>query len=140
MAGTPSPTTVSTSLQRIATLAREAPQLAFTTLAHHIDIGFLREAYRRTRKDGAVGVDGQTAQAYAEDLERNLESLLHRFKSGAYQAPPVRRVYIPKDDGRSTRPLGIPMAYAYCISLPRRLGIAVAASTSMNSILPAHAV
>jgi RNA-directed DNA polymerase len=108
MAGTPSPTTVSTSLQRIATLAREAPQLAFTTLAHHIDIGFLREAYRRTRKDGAVGVDGQTAQAYAEDLERNLESLLHRFKSGAYQAPPVRRVYIPKDDGRSTRPLGIP--------------------------------
>jgi RNA-directed DNA polymerase len=108
MAGTPSPTTVSTSLQRIATLAQEAPQLAFTTLAHHIDMAFLREAYRRTRKDGAVGVDGQTAQAYAEDLESNLESLLHRFKSGTYQAPPVRRVYIPKDDGRSTRPLGIP--------------------------------
>ncbi len=82
MAGTPSPTTVSTSLQRIATLAQEAPQLAFTTLAHHIDMAFLREAYRRTRKDGAVGVDGQTAQAYAEDLESNLESLLHRFKSG----------------------------------------------------------
>jgi hypothetical protein len=81
-----------------------------------------------------VGVDGQTAQADAEDLERNLESLLHRFKSGAYQAPPVRRVYIPKDDGRCTRPLGIPMAYAYCISLPRRLGIAVAAPTSANSL------
>ena len=108
MAGTPSPTTVSTSLQRIATLAREAPELAFTTLAHHIDLAFLKEAYRRTRKDGAVGVDGQTAQAYAEDLEKNLESLLHRFKSGAYFAPPVPRVYIPKDDGRSTRPLGIP--------------------------------
>jgi hypothetical protein len=140
MAGTPSPTTVSTKLQRIATLAREAPELAFTTLAHHIDMAFLKEAYRHTRKDGAVGVDGQTAQAYAEDLESNLESLLHRFKSGTYHAPPVRRVYIPKDDGRSTRPLGIPMAYAYCISLQRRLGIAIAASTSMNSILPAHAV
>jgi retron-type reverse transcriptase len=103
-------------------------------------MGFLKEAYRHTRKDGAVGVDGQTAQAYAEDLESNLESLLHRFKSGTYHASPVRRVYIPKDDGRSTRPLGIPMAYAYCISLQIRLGIAIAASTSMNSILPAHAV
>jgi hypothetical protein len=82
MAGTPSPTTVSTTLQRIATLAREAPELAFTTLAHHLEMGFLKEAYRHTRKDGAVGVDGQTAQAYAEDLESNLESLLHRFKSG----------------------------------------------------------
>ncbi len=108
MAGTPSPTTVSTKLQRIATLAREAPELAFTTLAHHIDLAFFKEAYRRTRKDGAVGVDGQTAQAYAEDLESHLDSLLYRFKSGTYQAPPVRRVYIPKDDGRSTRPLGIP--------------------------------
>jgi hypothetical protein len=80
-----------------------------------------------------VGVDGQTAQAYAEDVERNLASLLHRFKSGAYQAPPVRRVYIPKDDGRSTRPIGIPMLYAYCISLQRRLGIAVAALNPTNS-------
>jgi group II intron reverse transcriptase/maturase len=108
MAGTSSPTTVSTSLQRIATLAQEAPQRVLTTLAHHIDVPFLKEAYRRTRKDGAVGVDGQTAQTYAKDLERNLESLLERFKSGVYAAPPVRRVYIPKDDGRSSRPLGIP--------------------------------
>jgi len=108
MAGTSSPTTVSTALQRIATLAQEAPQRVVTTLAHHIDVPFLMEAYRRTRKDGAVGVDGQTAQMYATALERNLESLLERFKSGAYAAPPVRRVYIPKDDGHSSRPLGIP--------------------------------
>ena len=133
MTGTPSPTTVSTKLQRIATLAREAPELAFTTLAHHIDLAFLKEAYRRTRKDGAVGVDGQTAQAYAEDLESNLESLLHRFKSGTYHASPVRRVYIPKDDGRSTRPLGIPMAHAYCISLLGVLGIAIAAPIWVDS-------
>jgi len=84
MAGTLSPTTVSTRLQRIATLASEDPERVLTTLAHHIDVAFLREAYRRTRKDGAVGVDGQMAQSYAEDLESNLESLLHRFKSGAY--------------------------------------------------------
>ena len=108
MAGTLSPTTVSTKLQRIATLASEDPERALTTLAHHIDVPFLREAYRRTRKDGAVGVDGQTAQVYAEDLEVNLASLLHRFKSGTYYAPPVRRVYIPKDNGKASRPLGIP--------------------------------
>ena len=108
MAGTLSPTTVSTRLQRIATLASEDPERVLTTLAHHIDVAFLREAYRRTRKDGAVGVDGQMAQSYAEDLESNLESLLHRFKSGAYYAPPVRRVYIPKDNGKACRPIGIP--------------------------------
>ena len=108
MAGTLSPTTVSTRLQRIATLASEDPERVLTTLAHHIDVAFLREAYRRTRKDGAVGVDGQMAQSYAEDLESNLESLLHRFKSGAYYAPPVRRVYIPKDNGKAFRPIGIP--------------------------------
>jgi len=51
----------------------------------------LREAYRRTRKDGAPGVDGQTAAGYEENLEENLQSLLDRFKSGRYQAPPVRR-------------------------------------------------
>jgi len=60
-AGRSSPTTVSTKLQKIAILAKEAPQRVLTTLAHHIDVDFLREAYRRTRKDGAVGVDGQTA-------------------------------------------------------------------------------
>ena len=106
--GTPSPSDVSTKLQRIAELARQAPQAALTTLSHHIDIEFLHEAYRRTRKDGAVGVDGQTAEEYAADLEANLRSLLDRFKSGTYQAPPVRRVHIPKGSGRGTRPIGIP--------------------------------
>jgi len=106
--GTPSPDTVSTKLQRIAELARQAPKMALTTLSHHIDIEFLREAHRRTRKDGAVGVDGQTADEYATDLEANLQSLLNRFKSGTYRAPPVLRVHIPKGSGRGTRPIGIP--------------------------------
>ncbi|PZS11547.1 MAG: group II intron reverse transcriptase/maturase, partial [Solirubrobacterales bacterium] len=108
MAETPSSMTVSTKLERIAKLAREAPQAALTTLAHHIDIDWLREAYRRTRKDGATGVDGQTAVEYAAHLEGNLRSLLDRAKSGTYVAPPVRRVEIPKGDGSQTRPIGIP--------------------------------
>jgi hypothetical protein len=61
MAETSSSTTVSTKLEQIAKLAREMPQVALTTLAHHIDIDWLCEAYRRTRKDGATGVDRQTA-------------------------------------------------------------------------------
>ena len=101
-------TTVCTRLERIAKLARQAPGMAFTTLAQHIDMDWLKEAYRRTRKDGAVGVDGQTAKEYAANLEENLQSLLERANSGTYRAPPVRRVQIPKGDGSQTRPIGIP--------------------------------
>jgi retron-type reverse transcriptase len=105
---TPSSPTISTKLERIAKLATDAPGMAFQTLAHHIDIDWLHEAYRRTRKDGAPGVDGQSAQEYATKLEGNLRSLLDRAKSGTYRAPPVRRVHIPKGSGSETRPLGIP--------------------------------
>jgi RNA-directed DNA polymerase len=106
-AGTSGLETVYTKQQRIAKLAREAPQMVLTTLAHHIDEDWLKEAYRRTRKDGATGVDGQTARDYAEHLEDNLRCLLERAKSGTYYAPPVKRVHIPKGDGQ-TRPIGIP--------------------------------
>ena len=99
---------VSTKLERVAKLAREAPDMAFRNLAHLIDIDWLREAYRRTRKGGARGVDGQSAQEYQANLEDNLQSLLERAKSGTYRAPPVRRVHIPKGSGSETRPLGIP--------------------------------
>lgn len=108
MAETPSSGTVSTRQQRIAQLAKQAPQMAFTTLNHYIDLEWLKEAYRRTRKDGAVGVDGQTARGYEANLEANLQSLLNRAKSGTYRAPPVRRVHIPKGTGKETRPIGIP--------------------------------
>ena len=108
MTETSGSTPISTKLERIAKLAREAPGMALTTLAHHIDIDWLKEAYRRTRKDGATGVDGQTAEEYAVNLEGNLRELLERAKSGAYRAPPVRRVHIPKGDGSQTRPIGIP--------------------------------
>jgi RNA-directed DNA polymerase len=108
MAGTPSPSTISTKQQRIATLAREAPEMAFTSLSHYIDIEWLQGAYRLTRKNGAPGIDGQTAEEYAAKLEENLQSLLNRAKSGTYRAPPVRRAHIPKGSGSETRPIGIP--------------------------------
>ena len=82
--------------------------MGLTSLNQHLDLAWLREAYRRTRKDGAVGVDGQTAADYEKDLEGNLRSLLERAKSGTYRAPPVRRVHIPKGTGGETRPIGIP--------------------------------
>ena len=108
MKGTASPEHISTRLRQIAELARSKPALVFTGLNHHIDMELLEEAYRRTRKDGAVGVDGQTADAYAENLESNLQGLIERVHQGRYHAPPVRRVHIPKGDGSKTRPIGIP--------------------------------
>jgi RNA-directed DNA polymerase len=109
MTGTPRPETVYTKRRRIAKLAEDCPDLSFTNLAHHIDIAWLHEAYVLTRKDGAVGVDGQTADEYEVNLEANLQHLLDRAKSGTYVAPPVRRVHIPKAGSpHETRPLGIP--------------------------------
>ena len=104
----PSSISVSTKLKRIAELAKQMPGVALTSLSHHIDIEWLREAHKRTRKGGAQGVDGQTAAEYAENLEENLQSLLDRAKSGTYRAPPVRRVQIPKADGKQMRAIGIP--------------------------------
>lgn len=106
--GRPSPEAVSTKQQRIAMLAKKMPGVALTSLAHHIDIEWMKEAFRRTRKDGAVGIDGQTAKDYERALESNLGQLLDRAKAGTYRAPPVKRVHIPKGDGKSTRPIGIP--------------------------------
>jgi group II intron reverse transcriptase/maturase len=105
--GTPNSEDVSTQLTRIAELARQMPGVALKTLAHHIDVRLLREAYRQVRKDGAPGIDGVTAAEYEVKLEERLSDLLNRFKSGTYYAPPVKRSYIPKADG-GQRGLGIP--------------------------------
>jgi len=98
---------VYTKQQRIAELGRRMADVDFTSLAYYIDLEWMYEAYRRTRKDGSAGVDDVTAEEYEKDLDGNLRSLLERFKSGRYVAPPVKRVYIPKGDGR-VRPIGIP--------------------------------
>jgi group II intron reverse transcriptase/maturase len=103
------PQGVSPKQQRIAQLASQSPQMGFTSLAYQMDLDWLSEAYRRTRKDGAAGVDGQTSADYERDLEGNLRGLLERAKSGRYVAPPVRRVHIPKAGSpEQTRPIGIP--------------------------------
>jgi group II intron reverse transcriptase/maturase len=99
--------TLSTKRQWIAELARSQRGTAIYLLHNLLDLDWMREAYRLTRKDGAPGIDGVTAEDYAANLEANLLDLLGRLKSGRYQAPPVRRTYIPKADG-TQRPLGIP--------------------------------
>jgi RNA-directed DNA polymerase len=108
MAGAQKPDGVSTKQQRIAELAKQSPEMGFTSLNHYLDLEWMLEAYNRTRKDGAPGVDGQTESDYGLTLWDNLESLLGRAKAGTYFAPPVRRVHIPKGTGKETRPLGIP--------------------------------
>ncbi len=99
---------MSTKLQKIAQLASYQPKLTLTTLAHHIDVDWLGEAFRRTRKTAAAGIDGKTAATYARNLDENLSNLLQCLKAGRYRAPAVRRTYIDKDGGKQKRPLGIP--------------------------------
>jgi len=91
---------ISTRQRKLAELARIEPKLELTTIAHHIDVVWLEEAWRRTRKDGAAGVDGVTAAQYEAELAENLTSLLERFKTGRYRAPAVRRVHLPKPGTR----------------------------------------
>ena len=81
--------------------------MQFTTLAHLIDEEFLREAFGHIKKKAAAGVDGVTAKEYAEALDANIADLYQRMRSGCYKAPPVRRVWLEKDDGKQ-RPIGIP--------------------------------
>ena len=98
---------VPSARDRIRQAAKTDKGRRFTTLLHHVyDIETLREAYFGLKRNAAPGVDGETWQAYGEQLESNLEDLSARLRRGAYRAKPVRRVYIPKPDGRQ-RPLGI---------------------------------
>ncbi len=99
--------TISTQLMQIAKQSVHCPDMVFTTLAHKIDLNFLRESYSRIRKDVAPGVDKVTSKEYASKLERNLINLHERLVSGRYVAPPVERVWIEKDNGKE-RPIGKP--------------------------------
>jgi RNA-directed DNA polymerase len=98
---------VTTKLQRIAELASKDRKRVFTRVSHVIDLDWMKEAYRRTRKDGAVGVDGRTAADYAQNLEANLSTLVERVHKGMYKPPPVLRAVIPKAGGKK-RSIGIP--------------------------------
>jgi retron-type reverse transcriptase len=96
------------ALERVRQAAQKDRKQRFTALLHHVyDVERLRTAYLAIKRDAASGVDGETWQHCGEKLEGNLHDLSERLKRGAYQAKPVRRVYIPKADGRR-RPLGVP--------------------------------
>jgi len=108
MPGASEPDPVLTKQQRIAELAKQDPQRGLFSLAHHIDLRWLYEAYLRVRPNAAPGVDGQTVQDYSAHLGDNLGSLLERAKAGTYWAPPLRRAHIPKGVSGETRPIGMP--------------------------------
>lgn len=99
---------MSTKRRRIAKWARENPERSFSSIAHQLDLEWMQEAWRQTRKDGAAGVDNERAEEFSEKLDERLEDLLSRALSGRYQAPPVRRSYVPKGTGAEKRPIGIP--------------------------------
>ena len=87
--------------------AQKYRQEPLTALSHHLDLNWMHEAYRRVGKNAAPGVDGQTVVGYGENLTENLRDLLVRAKSGSYQAPPVKRAYVPKNE-KEDRPIGLP--------------------------------
>ena len=93
-------------LERVRERARKNGKLKFTALLHQVTVGLLRESYFGLKRQAAPGVDGVTWQEYGEGLEGGLTNLHRRIHRGAYRAPPWRRVWIPKADGRQ-RPLGM---------------------------------
>jgi retron-type reverse transcriptase len=97
-------------LERIARKAKAAMRERFTALAHHLTVEFLKETFAQMNRRGAPGVDRVSMAAYGQNLEGNLANLVDRLKRRAYDAPPVRRVYIPKaGNPQKLRPLGIPV-------------------------------
>jgi hypothetical protein len=97
---------VSQALERVRQVARQRKKERFTSLLHHVDPAMLRTAFHAMKRDAAPGVDGMTWEIYERDLDRRIEELHARIKSGAYRALPSRRSYIPKEDG-SKRPLAV---------------------------------
>lgn len=98
---------MSTKLNRIAVKAKQDPKARFTSLIHIIDPEFLRETWGEMNRKGCPGIDGQTMEEYGRNLYDNINDLHNRLKAKRYKAPPVKRVDIPKGNGK-TRPLGIP--------------------------------
>ena len=96
-----------TDINRIAELAKEDPKRQFTSIAHLITVEKLEEAFRCLRKDASAGIDGVTYEQYVTNVEENIRQLHQRLKEGKHQAQPLRRVYIPKEDGKQ-RPISIP--------------------------------
>ena len=102
---------MTTNLTRVAEKAAADHKLRLTSLAHLLTPEFLLETWRQMNHKGASGVDGETITEFESDLETRVEQLCARLKAKQYRPPPVRRVEIPKGNGKM-RPLGIPTLYA----------------------------
>jgi group II intron reverse transcriptase/maturase len=99
---------MSTVEMQIAMRASKYPKEALTNLHEFIDEKMLEESFYMLNKKSAAGIDGRTWKQYAEHVKGRIPELLSEFKSGNYRAPFIRRVYIPKDNGKAMRPLGLP--------------------------------
>ena len=110
---------VSQALERVRQAARQRKKERFTALLHHIGPAMLRTAFYAIKRDASPGVDGMTWQTYEQDLDRRIEELHARVRSGAYRAQPSRRSYIPKEDG-SKRPLAVAALEGKIVQEPRR--------------------
>ena len=97
-----------TKLVRIAEIAKENPKERFTSLYHHLNKEMLINCHKELSGNKAAGVDEVTKAEYTKNLEGNIDRLVERLKKHSYKPQAVKRVYIPKDDGKSKRPLGIP--------------------------------
>ena len=102
------PQTMSTQLEWIAEKAKTSPDFKFRSLAHHIGVNYLEEAYHKLKKGKAPGIDGRTVREYGMNLRDNLAALHERLKTNRYRATPVKRVMIPKGK-KGQRPLGLPI-------------------------------
>jgi retron-type reverse transcriptase len=100
-------------LALISQRARQEPPFVFTSLAHRLNVEFLRECYRSLGKEKAGGMDGRSWQEYGEQRDANLTDLVERLKAKRYQPLPAQRVYLPKNE-HETRPLGLPTLTSYC--------------------------
>ena len=97
---------MSPGLVKVVERAQREPEGRFHALAHLIDMPALERAYRRQRADAAVGIDGVTKEQYGQALAVNLQDVHARLKAKRYRHQPIRRVHIPKAQGK-TRPIGI---------------------------------
>src|SRR4029450_5969053 len=94
-------TQMSPQLRKITAKAKQDPKARFTSLAHLLTPEFLRETWRQLNRKGASGIDGETIQEFETNLEERIQDLWRRLRAGQYHAPPVRRVEIPKGNGKT---------------------------------------
>ena len=121
-----------TSLEAIAIRAKESKHHRFRNLYQEIDAELLMQCWHDLRKDAASGVGGLTAEQYAANLEGNIADLAERVKAKRYRAKLVRRVYIPKENGKQ-RPLGIPALEDKLVQLARSSLLSISLSVGIKN-------